>query len=225
MFISTQYVETCFCIKGEGGVGTAFAIKIGEISWLVTAKHNIGGGQQGDAIFLRMQDGWLECRLAEIRKHASMDVCVFQARIPKMVAPGIESDPTASATFGQRVIFLGFPHGLSNTHASEFGLLTPLCRNAFFSGVITENNAPMIVLDGFNNPGYSGSPVWYSEEGADRCNLLGLISGYRVEERSKSSVYEELTDGTERKIKELFVKPNSGMIYVVPVMEIKNLIS
>ncbi|NGP19312.1 hypothetical protein [Devosia aurantiaca] len=67
-----------------------------------------------------------------------------------------------------------------------------------------------MILDGFNNPGYSGAPIFIQYQG--QVVPFGVVSAYRHEVVGHSSVYK-LIDGEEQALPDTYVKPNSGMIY------------
>lgn len=224
--ITTTYLETSFCLKGEGGVGTAFGLSHEGENWLVTAKHNLKAAGIGNKVFLRRECGWEPFEIKEIRVHATQDVSA-------MKLAGLNFSPPAESPVGAdnwdieiggQLKFLGFPHGLHNTYNSPLGFNTPLVRTAHFSGVISSPTGNLLVLDGFNNPGYSGAPVWYAGRTKSQLHLLGVVSGYRVEERSKSNVFRDHGDGKETPETGLFVKPNSGMIHAVPTADLISII-
>ena len=226
---SPSHLFTCFCIRGEGGVGTAFAFNHGSTTFFLTAAHVLGGAALGSFVYLKRPSDWLRCELSEVRPHPSgCDASMFSIK-------GLEVEVDHHFThrddpklhLGDELKFTGFPHGLENTAASPLGFSTPLVRTAFFSGVVVDkvSGASLLILDGLNNPGYSGGPVWSSGAEASRPHLLGLISGYRVEERGKSRVYEALPEGAERALENMFVKPNSGMIHAIPYADLAQLIN
>ena len=86
----------------------------------------------------------------------------------------------------------------------------PLVRTAYFSGIVNLDGHDIMLLDGFNNPGYSGGPVF--TVGLDgKPALAGVISGYRFEIESHGAIYQKNPDGQETALPDLYVKPNSGM--------------
>jgi S1-C subfamily serine protease len=179
----------------------------------LSAAHVFAGVQPGEMVYFREMDNWSQFVVNEIVNHPDgHDVCAFT--LHDFVWSAEDADPRPVGLWpGDPVRFLGFPHGLSNTYPSDTGFVTPLTRNAHLSGAIIHNGVTLTVLDGFNNPGYSGGPV-YADAGDGTPILVGLISGYRTELRERSLVYRD-TDGTEAAIEGLFVKPNSGMILAV----------
>lgn len=86
---------------------------------------------------------------------------------------------TANMILSEDVYFLGFPFGLSNDSAdlnAQFPI--PLVKKGIISA-FSGKDSP-ILLDGHNNPGFSGGPVV-------RCSkpnqVIGVISAYRSEWR------------------------------------------
>lgn len=215
---SASNLFSCFCIRAEGGIGTAFLYQKDGITLFVTAQHVLGHASAGSFIYLKKPTGWSKFELNGVTVHPDgQDAATFGL---------IDFDITISNKFnyhteiplalGQEIKFVGFPHGLENTAPNPSGYSTPLVRTAFFSGVIIDpaTNKKLLILDGLNNPGYSGGPVWAPGPTHDQPTLLGLISGYRIEERGKSLVYEFSADG-ERPTDNLFVKLNSGIIHAI----------
>ncbi|WP_312490156.1 trypsin-like peptidase domain-containing protein [Sphingomonas sp.] len=215
---SASHLFSCFCIKGEGGIGTAFVYHKNGLTLFVTAQHVLGHAVAGGFIYVKKPSGWAKFELNGVTSHpAGQDAATFGL---------VDFDITISHKFsypgesplalGQEIKFIGFPHGLENTASSPSGFSTPLVRTAFFSGVIIDPSTgkKLLILDGLNNPGYSGGPVWAPGPTQDEPTLLGLISGYRIEDRGKSLVYE-LSEAGERPTDNLFVKLNSGIIHAI----------
>jgi hypothetical protein len=88
-------------------------------------------------------------------------------------------------TMGQDVYFLGFPFGLS-TEAGNINrnLPLPLVKKACLSGRAGTKEHGIWLLDGFNNPGFSGGPVVARLPCSDLrspLHLIAVISGYRFQ--------------------------------------------
>jgi hypothetical protein len=158
-------------------------------------------------------------RVREIQHHSQgYDVAVFSAanfgtttRLPPR--------PDATVFLGEEVKFLGFPHGLGNTYPLE-EWIAPLVRTAFFSGVILVEGLEIEVLDGFNNPGFSGGPVYALQEDGEP-SIIALVSGYRTERIGHSRLYRVNADGREEEVPDLYTKPNSGMINAINVSQVR----
>lgn len=224
---STSHLFSCFCIKGEGGIGTAFAYHHGERTFFLTAKHVLRNAMAGGFVYLKTPSNWKRFELSGTTAHpngqdaATFGLVGFHITVEHEFTH--ENEPGLG--LGQELKFTGFPHGLENTAASDTGYSTPLVRTAFFSGIVISpiNKSRLLILDGLNNPGYSGGPIWAPGPTAQQPTLLGLISGYRVEERGKSLVYKKDKDG-ESPADGLYVKPNSGMIHAIDFADIQLLV-
>ena len=85
---------------------------------------------------------------------------------------------------GQDAYFLGFPYGI---RIDSKGLNGPyplaVIKRGTVSGVIALGNdakTEMVLLDGYNNPGFSGGPIVFRDlnQSAVVLKLIGVISGF-----------------------------------------------
>jgi hypothetical protein len=134
-----------------------------------------------------------------------VDICVLAP--PHTISPSVEIDPTTrKITLGQDVYFLGFPYGLqSEVGELNDGFPFPLVKKACVSMLsLNGRGARYFLLDGVNNPGFSGGPVVFSPPGnGEAACIAGVVAGYRF---AWDSVY---LDG---KATELTVPSNTGII-------------
>jgi S1-C subfamily serine protease len=215
--VATQFeVSLVFNCSFSNGAGTCFCWNDSKGTFFATAAHLLRGAASGDQVRLRTADGHRNLRLTDIVfADGGVDICVFATSNFRLrwTAP-IRDDSSIILQLGDDVLFLGFPHGLSNTVVGINHFVTPLARKATFSGEALVGNARTMILDGFNNPGYSGAPVFaMSDEG--HLVPVAVISGYRFESVSHASVFRSV-DGEEHQLPDTYVKPNSGMIYAYP---------
>jgi hypothetical protein len=227
LIASASHLHTCVSIRSEGGQGTAFAYGRGTRSCFVTAAHVLAGSQEGGFIQIRRHGDWQSFPLTMVSPHrGGQDIALFAVSGLVLDLQHDFSHPDDPKLYpGQELKFTGFPHDLENLIDSPMGFSTPLVRTAFLSGTIklSDPDRTLLVLDGLNNPGYSGGPIWAPGPELDKPSLLGIVSGYRVELKSKIKVYKDLGGGLEEEVSGLFVKPNSGMIHAVPYSELKKL--
>jgi hypothetical protein len=219
--LKADHLGNCMQVRTSAGIGTCFYRKVFKRGGFLSAAHVFRNVQAGETVYFHKPGEWVPHTIKEIvHQPDGHDVCAFTVEDLVFDTPDANLR-LASLWPGDGVRFLGFPHGLSNTYPSQTGYSTPLTRNAHLSGAIIHNGIQLTVLDGFNNPGYSGGPV-FADAGDGVPTLIGVISGYRNEERFKSLVYRLAEDGTELAVEGYFVKPNSGMILAVqsvPVFE------
>ena len=57
-------------------------------------------------------------------------------------------------------------------------------KKAILSGIIKEVQYAKFVLDGHNNPGFSGGPVIYYDKDYQENRVLGIISSYRTDSQN-----------------------------------------
>lgn len=218
----SKFVNRVFNISYGEGWGTAFLLSDKAGSFFVTAKHVVSGLAKDDKLEIRMAKETKFFTVSSAAHSADHDLSIFAlGNLGTPVDYDLKVEDTA-LWLGDSLYFLGFPHSLANTYPNSAGFLTPLVRSAVFSGVITLGGRETLILDGFNNPGYSGAPVIQPREDG-RVGIVGIVTSYRVEQGGHASVYERSLDGAVNVHPSLFVRPNSGMIYVVSAAEIKRL--
>lgn len=200
-------------INYAGGLGTAFLYRHDRGTAFLTASHNLKGAQAGDNVLFQMENSWSAQTITSISRDKGYDACAFSTD-KFVISEDIARQPDLKIFLGDEVLFLGFPHDLMNTYPGA-GLATPLVRSAVFSGIIHQGDLHLAILDSFNNPGYSGSPVYaYAEEGG--YTLFGLISGYRTERPAHGRIIRQNPDGTEEVLPDLYAHVNSGMTQAIP---------
>jgi S1-C subfamily serine protease len=175
-----------FFIKVGATTGTAFTIEDADRQYLVTAAHVVAGLTPPFSVELFHENQWkiLELELTGICPVS--DIAVFAPRF--QLSPAFPLPASADGVmFGQDVYFLGFPYGITSDAASlNQGRPFPLVKKACLSAVTqSDKGAKIVLLDGHNNPGFSGGPVVFCERGkplASSFKVLGVVSGYRFAE-------------------------------------------
>jgi len=181
-------------IKSKTEAGTMFSIEVDNREYWLTAKHILTGRKSGpvgeviektvslDALVpIGEAIKWESIQFAVIDPGKDIDIVVLAPTI-KFLDIGIPSLKVSSGTFGmgEECSFLGFP--FANTWTATFSNSTrykmPFIKHCYISGIIRSPTA-ILVLDGINNPGFSGGPVLY-HTGLDQV-VLGVISGYHNE--------------------------------------------
>jgi hypothetical protein len=78
--------------------------------------------------------------------------------------------------YGQDVYFLGFPYGFLGRHSfGRSGYPLPFVKKA----VVSLFDGTTYLLDGHNNPGFSGGPVVWKAPHSQEFNAGAVVSGYR----------------------------------------------
>lgn len=141
---------------------------------------------------------------------SNVDIAVIKVKTPGFLTPIYENiNTTEGLVFGQEVYFVGFPFqydSILNTFPGGDKPI-PFVKKACLSAIL-KDNAGTIILDGINNPGFSGGPVCYKTIGSNEktMRILGVISGYRFNERPVFDKHGNETDN--------YVKENTGIIVV-----------
>jgi len=213
----------CCCVRSSAGSGSAFLHANSHGSYWVTAAHVIRGAQAGDSVLFLREGGWHSVKVGEILFESSgYDVAVFTA-VNFGTTSVMHPRPNAGIYLGDELKFLGFPHGLNSTYPID-GAATPLVRTAFFSGVIVVDGLEVEILDGFNNPGFSGGPVYAPHDDGEP-SVVGVISGFRAERSTNARLYRRTAEGGEEEVPDLYTKPNSGMINAISIAKVAALAS
>jgi S1-C subfamily serine protease len=176
--ITANFVHRTFRIKCGQSAGTGFALDVDGRQYLVTAKHVVEGFSP-PAVPLDVfgNQVWTQVS-AHLVAHGptGIDVSVL-APDPPLSPPGLPVVASSDGcAYGQDVYFLGFPYGaLSGVVFGQSGHPLPLVKKAILSSFAGN----LYLLDGHNNPGFSGGPVVFGRGGSLPNAVAAVISGYR----------------------------------------------
>ncbi|MGK9368497.1 hypothetical protein ACSSWA_06320 [Melioribacter sp. Ez-97] len=151
--------------------------------------------------FITMVIGYLQANLTG--HHATADVSVISIN---QILANLELEPSSNGiVLGQDTFFLGFPYQIADAEHSEINrnFPLPLVKKATLSAILNDGQGNYMLLDGINNPGFSGGPVVFTQPNQNRYKIAGVISGYRYVE---DSVYD---NGVETQYK---IRTNIGLI-------------
>jgi len=179
--ITFNVIHRTFQIRFGGATGTCFTIDLDGRQYLVTAKHCVAGLTDGDKIEIFQNNNWQVIPVSLVA-HGAGDVDVSVLAPPQQLSPAHPLPPTsANIVYGQDVYFLGFPFGLFGDSGDlNYGFPFPLVKKAILSAIELGPNAVML-LDGLNNPGFSGGPVVFTKPGLTNIiySVAAVISAYR----------------------------------------------
>lgn len=202
--ITSNVTERVLHLKYGNGTGTCFCIDYENKQYIVTAKHVISSLIDNDVVEIYFNNEWSKFSVKLIGHHNIADISVF--KIDKILSK-LKLEPTSEGIiYGQDTYFLGFPYKIQDDKSSinnrNFPL--PLVKKAILSGMISDETGKYLLLDGINNPGFSGGPVIFNRPNEiGNFKVAGIISGYRF---SNEPVYN---NGEETV---LSVKVNTGII-------------
>ena len=193
--------------------GTAFTMEKNNVQYIVTAKHlfkdsnypssaRIGVYENKQYVFYDV----------DIKYPANPDVDIAVLK----TTPYVQLTPIYPTTFssadiaiGQDVYFLGFPYDYDNLLCNMPGDKYPIAfiKKACLSSYIQTQG--IFLLDGLNNPGFSGGPVCFKKGGSNTYNIAGVIASYRYEE-------QPVFDANGNKL-DMCVKTNTGIVNVFDI--------
>lgn len=199
--ITANFIHRTFRIKCGDSVGTGFTVDVDGKQYLVTARHVVQAFPTTAGLEIFGNDAWVPVP-AILVGHASdgVDVSVLAPAAVMSLSSLPVAVGSGGVTYGQDVFFLGFPYGvLSSVVFGDSGYPLPLVKKALlssFAGVA-------FLLDGHNNPGFSGGPVTFDRGGGIPNSVAAVISGYRY---SQEPVFLEQNETA------LTYRQNTGII-------------
>lgn len=216
--ITSNVLTRVFHLKYGMGTGTCFAIDWNNRQYIVTAKHVIENFQSGSKIQIFYKGNWAEVTPKLVGHHQTADVSVLTLDIS---LASLKMDPTSDGIIlGQDTYFLGFPYQLSDLKSSQINrdFPFPLIKKATLSAMLNDGFGNYMLLDGFNNPGFSGGPVVFAQPYQTKIEYKvgGIISGYRY---SEDPVYQTTT------LPPLVVRSNTGIIIAYDIANAIELIN
>lgn len=228
LLFSSEHIGAIRLLRLSDRIGTCFWLQVNDKGCFVTARHILQGAEAGGRISLSVQSDQPSLTqpadeyhtVKNIFHHPSLDFSLFSTveQVPH------QDTYFGSPRIGQPVLFCGFPHGLAGKNASQ-RYLTPIVKSATLAAYIRKNDgADLYLVDGINNPGFSGGPVFIgsgctlgSSRLMPRLSFIGIVSSYIKEKRQFGRVFDEVTEkGTS-----FFVHLNSGLAQVVRSIEIE----
>lgn len=183
--------------------GTIFAVNVDGREYWITAKHILTGAQQppyGRVVERKVkvhllakgepQQRWVETEMTVIDTTPRIDIVVLYASSPLIPSgtPSLELS-TKGLGLGDECSFIGFPYGGGYRVTMRTGgtIWLPYVKHCIISALAGDNTGPaqfpdvdgLFILDGINNPGFSGSPVLYGS--GEHQRIFGVISGFSRE--------------------------------------------
>ena len=205
--VTTNIVRRIFRIKSTEE-GTCFTIDVDNRQYIVTAQHIVKNITHQDTVKIMQEEKWknLQVKLVGHGK-GDVDISVLAANL--QISPTHPLPATSDGIIlGQDAYFLGFPYGLmSNIEAVNRNFPLPLVKKATVSMVAERGNH--ILLDGHNNPGFSGGPVIFKKNNHGKNFIVaGVVCGYQF---AREPVYEN--EEQEQKESPMgYYKSNTGII-------------
>lgn len=200
-------LEATFNLFYKNGCATSFVVNSSKGQYLVTAKHVFGNTiQSGEPVNIRLVGGKIDSVFKStvyIHKNPVIDIVVLKLENPLVHTDVPPLKYADSYILGQECLFLGYPLSFQGT-VTDIGRV-PFIKRAIISAFQKENNASILLLDGHNNPGFSGGPIITYNREMNSQYIIGVISGYIPQPQDIELTVDEVV----HKIK---VNENSGII-------------
>lgn len=215
--VQSEVFSRVFRFTFGQSAGTTFTLENGDKQFLVTAKHIFRHeGFPNCADIKIFKDGKYSLYHVKIKypEDSEVDIAVMQIDPMEFISPTFANPYSgAGLVYGQDVFFVGFPYNYDTLLQSLPNSSTPVpfVKKACLSGVLKSHS--LLVLDGHNNRGFSGSPVCFkpTDPKVKTMSICAVVSGYRFEQEP---VFDK--DGKETG---LFVRSNTGIINAYDIKE------
>jgi len=221
--ITKAVFQRTYFIKYGDSTGTAFTIDHEKKQYLVTARHVVSGIQNPDTIFVYHEQQWKNATITIVGLGVENDIATDVAVLALEIQISPSYDLVASSedlVWGQEVFFLGFPYGLHTAVDVNDGYPLAIVKGARMAGSIGRGGKKpeIYLLDGFNNPGFSGGPVVFRPKANPEADfrVMGVVSGYQTED-VKITFQGEPTGLTS--------KANTGLIVCPSIKQVVELIA
>ena len=207
--ITTNVMQRIFQMRTSEGTATCFTIDVDNKQYLCTAKHCFKNLKE-NPIELFYNNNWEKLPVSLVGEGSNNSDIVVLAPI-KQISPSYPLPPLVGDLYlGQDLYFLGFPNLEDFYYRGEEvnrNFPIPFIKHAILSVYLTEKKVRILLLDGHNNPGFSGGPVVSRKMNANNqpeYDVVSIISAY------KEVPVEVL--GHEEKDTGLKAQTNSGII-------------
>ncbi len=180
--ITSNVIHRVLYIRHDGGTATAFTLDIDGRQYIVTARHVVETLTDSGAIDIFANGNW-QSNAVRLVGHAPGERDISVLAIERQITPTqLTLEPTSKGViYGQDVFFLGFPYGLLGKFLlAEHGHPLPLVKRATVSLFQSDE---VFLLDGHNNPGFSGGPVVFTTPGTNEYKVFGVVSAYKSVEQ------------------------------------------
>ena len=198
--ITSNVIYRVFRLKVGDKAGTMFAIEVDGREYLVTAKHVVSSLQGQGRVEVFKEGGWSPLEVTTVG-HApgEVDISVLapSEHLGQMFPLPASSKGLA---YGQEAFFLGFPYDIDGKFLLDTGYPIPFVKRLTVSSLFTNP----YLLDGHNNPGFSGGPVVFVPPGRKDFQVVAVISGYPAK---GAPVVDQ-----EGKDTELYFRENPGIV-------------
>lgn len=176
-------LEQVFRIHHADGIGSGFTVELNTRQYFVTAAHVVDGLEVSNILELTHRDGYVPCKVLEIRKPvADLDIAIL--RLDRKLYSWPDAKYGVEGLYlGCECGFLGFPFGMSADGLPDAeGWPAPFLKKGCLAGSkAASNTGRYFFLDGHNNKGFSGGPVFFVNTNTSATHIFGVVSAFRTE--------------------------------------------
>ena len=176
--IASNVIHRVFMIKYGNSSGTAFTLDVAGKQYLITARHIVQELQDDENIEIFSNGSWAQLGVRLVgHGRGEADISVL-ATNEALTPAGLPMEATSKGViYGQDVYFLGFPYGFLGKYIlGPHGYPLPFVKKA----TVSLFDEAIFLLDGHNNPGFSGGPVVFTEPKKSEFKVAAVISSYRA---------------------------------------------
>lgn len=218
--IKSDIILRVFRIYVGNNSGTCFTLEHNHKQFLITAKHLFENAAFPNNISIGILQNHqrVDIDCYSYYCDGNIDIAVLEPKNNLLVSKMTPVEfGVGGVTFGEEAFFLGYPLDYDATlmnlpsTANPIPFVKKCCVSCFL-----END--LIALDGINNPGFSGAPVFRVEN--KKTIVFGVIKGYRF---NASTVYK--IDGAQGIQTDMFIKENTGIVYAYSIKKAIDLLN
>lgn len=210
--VTMDKLEAVIRIDLGHSCGSCFTLAQNGKQYIVTARHLLGPNPAPSYVRVWLFDQWHKVSVKVVGSDPLSEALEHDALVlscSEQVSPFSLSATRGSFYLSQDVYFLGYPYNMATDKVSYPNISLPLIKKSIVSGVIKSGlDDDFIVLDGYNNSGFSGGPVITALPIDGHIRTIGIISGYRTD-------FAPVDND-----RDLFAEVNAGMIYVTPMKRV-----
>lgn len=181
-FVTANILSRVLALRSGSLQGSGFTIEVEGRQYIVTAKHMVPGTNQLADVSIYRSEKWGQLSMRVLRSEEA-DVAVLVP--PFVVTPSLPLVYGSEGTMlSQEVFFLGFPDMLSSDVPADLnnGFPIPFIKrgtlSAWYRG---KSKYATILVDGINNPGFSGGPLVVANGQNKELRVLGVVIGYKTD--------------------------------------------
>jgi hypothetical protein len=183
--------QRVYMIQTATSRGTAFAVDIDDREYWITARHILTGAKKPPygnvkektvTINIHDADGskdrWVPHTFIVLQPPEDVDIVVLVPQTP--LTSNLLASPQLSSNImlGESCGFMGFPYGGGWRMKTDAGTFwAPFTKRCSISG--SDLDTRLFILDGINNKGFSGGPVFVGT--GEKLKVMAVVSGYHTE--------------------------------------------